>query len=67
MNYQDFLYSKIDIAPESGFNVRDGEINGALFEWQRKAVRWALKKGKGRCWRDWRKMTRQRRLRRTRE
>lgn len=46
MNYQDFLHTKIDIAPESGFDISDEEINPALKPHQRDAVRWAVKGGR---------------------
>lgn len=46
MTYQDFLKSKIEIATESGFEVSELEINPALKEHQRDAVRWALRGGK---------------------
>lgn len=46
MTYQDFLKSKIEIATESGFEVSELEINPALKEHQRDAVRWALRGGR---------------------
>lgn len=46
MTYQDFLKSKIEIAAESGFEVSEPEINPALKEHQRDAVRWALRGGR---------------------
>lgn len=46
MNYIDFLKSKIEIAPESGFCVEDSEINPALKPHQRDAVKWAVKGGR---------------------
>lgn len=43
MTYLEFLRSKIEIAPETGFEVGDGEIHPALKPHQRDAVRWALR------------------------
>lgn len=46
MNYTEFLKSKIDIAPESGFDVPAERINKALKPHQNDAVRWALRGGR---------------------
>lgn len=46
MNYQEFLESKIDIAPESGFTVTPDEVSEVLFPHERDAVIWALKGGR---------------------
>lgn len=46
MTYLEFLRSKIEIAPETGFEVGDGEIHPALKPHQRDAVRWALRGGR---------------------
>ncbi len=46
MKYRDFLESKIDIAPETGFDISPDEINPVLFGHDRDAVRWAVKGGK---------------------
>ena len=46
MNYREFLQSKIDIAPESGFACNPAELNPALLPHQRDAVIWALKGGR---------------------
>jgi len=43
--YIEFLQSKIDIAPETGFEITDDEINPALKPHQRDAVKWAVKGG----------------------
>lgn len=43
--YSDFLHSKIEIAPESGFEIQDTEIHPALKPHQRDAVRWSVKGG----------------------
>lgn len=46
MNYDEFLHTKIEIAPVSGFSVSPEEINPALKPHQRDAVMWALKGGR---------------------
>lgn len=46
MHYLEFIKSKIDIAPETGFDVPEAEINPALKPHQRDAVRWAIRGGK---------------------
>ena len=46
MTYDDFLHSKIQIAPKSGFDVTREEINTALKPHQRDAVIWAVKGGR---------------------
>lgn len=46
MSYFDFLKSKIQIAPESGFDIDPQELSPALKPHQRAAVTWALKGGR---------------------
>ena len=46
VDYLDFLKTKIEIAPESGFDVDHEKINQALKPHQRDAVSWALKGGR---------------------
>lgn len=46
MTYLEFPRTKIEIAPETGFEVEDEEIHPALKPHQRDAVRWALKAGR---------------------
>ncbi len=46
MEYLEFLKSKIDIAPKSGFEITDEEIHPDLFPHQRDAVRWAIAGGR---------------------
>lgn len=46
MNYDDFLNTKICVAEESGFDVKDEEISEALKPHQREAVKWACKGGR---------------------
>lgn len=46
MTYDDFLNSKIQVAPVSGFAVRPEEVNPALKPHQRDAVMWAVKGGR---------------------
>jgi DNA modification methylase len=45
-NYIDFLKSKIDIAPETGFEIETSEINSVLKPHQRDAVKWAISGGR---------------------
>lgn len=45
-DYINFLRSKIEIAPESGFEVSENEINHALKPHQIDAVKWAIKGGR---------------------
>lgn len=44
--YYDFLKSKIDIAPESGFEIQPNDVNTALKPHQRDAVMWAVRGGR---------------------
>ena len=46
MNYDDFLHSKIEVAPVSGFSVSPEDINPALKPHQKDAVLWAVKGGR---------------------
>ena len=46
MNYNDFLHTKVEVAPVSGFEVRPEDINPALKPHQRDAVIWAVKGGR---------------------
>jgi len=52
MSYIDFLHSKIDVAPETGIDVPMESLNPLLFDWQRKIVRWALRKGRAALFED---------------
>ena len=45
MSYQDFLESKMVIAPETGFDIGPDDVNKALLPHQRDAVIWAVKGG----------------------
>ena len=45
-SYLEFLKSKIETAPVSGFSVPEEDINQALKPHQRDAVRWALRGGR---------------------
>ena len=45
-SYLEFLKSKIEMAPVSGFSVPEEDINPALKPHQRDAVRWALRGGR---------------------
>ena len=44
--YDDFLHSKVQVAPISGFEVKPEDINPALKPHQRDAVMWAVKGGR---------------------
>ena len=46
MNYNEFLHTKVEVAPVSGFEVRPEDIHPALKPHQRDAVIWALKGGR---------------------
>ena len=46
MNYNEFLHSKIEVAPVSGFEVGVEQIHPALKPHQRDAVMWAIKGGR---------------------
>lgn len=46
MTYQEFLESKMVIAPETGFDIDPAEVNPKLMPHQRDAVVWALHGGK---------------------
>lgn len=46
INYQDFLISKIALAPDSGFDIELVEINDILKPHQKDAVKWAVKGGR---------------------
>lgn len=46
MNYIEFLHTKVEVAPVSGFEVRPEDINPALKPHQRDAVMWAVKGGR---------------------
>lgn len=45
-SYNDFLKSKVIVAPESGFDAEPSEVNPALKPHQRDAVLWACKGGR---------------------
>ena len=46
MNYNEFLHTKVEVAPLSGFEVCPEDINPALKPHQRDAVMWAVKGGR---------------------
>ncbi|TWH48520.1 DNA methyltransferase [Sporomusa sp. KB1] len=46
MSYQDFLRSKIELAPDSGFDIVDTDIHPILKPHQRDGVKWAIKGGR---------------------
>ena len=45
-SYNDFLKTKVIVAPESGFDAEPSEVNSALKPHQRDAVLWACKGGR---------------------
>lgn len=46
MTYDEFLHSKVIVAPESGFDAEPSEVNSALKPHQRDAVIWSCKGGR---------------------
>lgn len=44
--YEEFLHSKIELAPDTGFEVNDSEINPVFKPHQRDAIRWAILGGR---------------------
>ena len=46
MTYKEFLQTKIEVAPESGFEIDKSRINKALKPHQRDAVVWAIRGGR---------------------
>ncbi|PXV88408.1 DNA methylase [Lachnotalea glycerini] len=46
MNYKEFLYSKVELVFDSGFDIDVSKINKALKPHQKDAVAWAIKGGK---------------------
>ena len=46
MDYNEFLHSKIEVAPISGFEVRAEDVHPALKPHQRDAVMWAIRGGR---------------------
>lgn len=57
MNYLDFLKSKIQLAPESGFTAAEPELSPALKPHQKASVLWAQKG----LWHSWNRLLRCRR------
>lgn len=46
MNYNEFLKSKEYNYENTGFDIKESELNNNLFDFQKKIVKWALKKGR---------------------
>lgn len=46
LNYDDFLHTKVTVAPVSGFEVKPEDVNPALKPHQRDAVIWSCKGGR---------------------
>ena len=43
MTYQDFLKTKIAVAPVSGFDVDLSVLNQHAFKWQKYVVKWSIR------------------------
>lgn len=46
ISYKEFLQQKIDIAPKTGIDITENDVNPALMPHQRDAVMWAVKGGR---------------------
>lgn len=46
MDYQSFIASKQRRVQPMGFDVAVDDLNSCLFDWQKRAVQWALKRGR---------------------
>lgn len=46
MNYEDFMNSKVCVAPKTGFDIDEAEINPILAPHQKLAVKWAIQGGR---------------------
>lgn len=46
IQYDQFIAGKHAAAPAGGFDVADTDLPAKLFAWQRRVVRWALRKGR---------------------
>lgn len=46
MNYKEFIESKVEIAPKSGFIIDDSEISPCLKPHQRDTVKWCIEGGR---------------------
>lgn len=46
MNYDEFLHTKVEVAPKSGFLVSREALNKGLLPHQADAVKWALEGGR---------------------
>jgi hypothetical protein len=52
MKYEDFIASKTKHIEPCGFEVEERELNGSLFDWQRRIVRWGLRRGRAALFED---------------
>lgn len=52
MKYDEFLARKREKVEPCGFEVDDDDIHPALFPWQRRVVKWALKRGRAALFED---------------
>lgn len=46
MTYEEFISTKIEVAPETGFEIEESEIHPSLLPHQKVAVQWAIKGGR---------------------
>lgn len=46
MNYEEFINSKVCVAPKTGFDIDESEINPILAPHQKLAVKWAIQGGR---------------------
>ena len=52
MEYKDFLETKKKSHVDSGFEIDESELSSHLFDFQKYAVSWALKRGKAALFED---------------
>ena len=52
MNYKEFLDSKKKSQIDSGFDIDESQLSSHLFDFQKYAVSWALKRGKAALFED---------------
>lgn len=52
MDYQEFIARKRKPIPSIGFDVDESTLNGRLMDWQKRIVRWAIKRGRAALFED---------------
>lgn len=52
MNYKEFLATKRERVDAVGFDVAESRLSTALFPWQRRIVKWAVKRGRAALFED---------------